>query len=114
MMYELLTGTVRFSSSSTSELLTKHLNEPIPPLSVQRVTLPGTLDEIIQKATAKEPNQRYPDAPSVAVAFRKAITAVPGPEQAEKQAPVDTASPPRRPPHQDPTCPPRTPKPQRS
>src|SRR5262249_1559894 len=38
--------------------------------------LPSTLGAVIQKATAKSPNQRYQDAPSVALAFREAIQAV--------------------------------------
>jgi serine/threonine protein kinase len=90
-LYEWLTGQTPFSTTlSLFDVMQKHLSEPVPSLQERRPDLPRVLDEIIQKATAKDPAHRFPDARSVALVFRQAIT--PGqtfesptrPEQPEK------------------------------
>ena len=59
MIYELLTGTVPFRGPTPFDVMHQHLSTPLPPLSANRVGLPGSLDEVIKRATAKDPIQRY-------------------------------------------------------
>ncbi len=94
-LYELLTGETPFPRLSPVELIYKHLHEPLPSVLVRRPQLPRGLDDVIQKATAKSTVQRYPDAPSVAAAFRRAVEAAPatvpgGVTAADSSAPVQT------------------------
>lgn len=73
VLYETLAGEKPFPDSSVANLIYKHLNEPIPPLSASRPELPPQIDEVIQRATAKQPADRYADALEMAEAFRRAI-----------------------------------------
>ncbi len=74
-LYELLTGQLPFVGTTGVQLMQKHLHDPLPPLRTRRAELDPKMDVVIQKATAKRPADRYPDAPSVAKEFRRAIGA---------------------------------------
>jgi len=73
VLFEILIGHQAFSATSPSEWVMKHLHEPVPFVRVWRPELPEAVDRVIQKATAKNPDDRYPDALSMAVAFREAL-----------------------------------------
>jgi serine/threonine protein kinase len=70
MVYELLAGDSPFPNATPAELLHKHLHNPLP--MIPRV--PDAINTVIQTATAKAPADRYPDARSLAQAFRAALT----------------------------------------
>ncbi len=79
MLYELLTGEPPYpASTNLFDLLNKHLNEPIPSLSLRRPDLPALLNDVLQRATAKKPESRFPDARSLALAFRQALAPAEG------------------------------------
>jgi WD40 repeat protein len=73
IIYEILTGKHVFAGATASELISKHLNETIPDVQVLRPELPGKLNEVLQKATAKDPHDRFADVRELAVAFRQAL-----------------------------------------
>jgi serine/threonine-protein kinase len=59
--YELITGSLPFGGDTWVEILRKHLTEiPVFP-STRRPGLPEELDDIILRAMAKEPRERYSD-----------------------------------------------------
>ncbi|MFN2280489.1 MAG: serine/threonine-protein kinase, partial [Anaerolineales bacterium] len=73
MLFEILTGEHPFPDTPTGGLLLKHINEPLPLLHISHPELPPEIDNLIQKATAKDPGQRYPDAVTLAADFRRAL-----------------------------------------
>ena len=74
VIYELLTGEKPFPDATTaSDLLQKQLNATLPLMNKRHPNIPPALDEILQTATAKDPNHRYPDALRFAAAFRAVI-----------------------------------------
>jgi WD40 repeat protein len=73
LLYELLTGAHPFPDQVLATLLLKHLNESLPMVAVLRPDLPPAVAEVIQRATAKDPAQRFPDAMTLADAFRQAL-----------------------------------------
>ncbi|MGD2078656.1 MAG: protein kinase, partial [Chloroflexota bacterium] len=73
VLYETLTGEKPYSDSSVANLIYKHLNEPVPQVSTSRPDLPPQIDEVIQRSTAKRPEDRYADALEMAEAFRQAL-----------------------------------------
>ena len=70
VLYEVLTGTHPFPNVTSVEQLYKHLNEPLP--LITNPALPAGVNDVIQKATAKDPARRYADATELASAFRQA------------------------------------------
>jgi hypothetical protein len=44
----------------------KHVNEPVPPLDVNRLNLPPKINEVLGVALAKKPEDRYPTANALA------------------------------------------------
>jgi WD40 repeat protein/serine/threonine protein kinase len=77
VLYEILTGDIPFSGLPASSVLIKHLSEPLPHLHDMRPDLPQELHSVIQKATQKNPDERYPDAMTLALAFREALGLTP-------------------------------------
>ncbi len=76
VIYELLTGEHPFSKSAKASQIAKILSEPIPHLQDIQPGLPDELNAVIQKATAKQSEQRFIDAATFAAAFRQAVTGV--------------------------------------
>jgi hypothetical protein len=58
-MFRLLTGRLPFEASSYAGLTHAVLNMPPPAPSTMRPTLPPLLDQIVAKAIAKDPAERY-------------------------------------------------------
>ena len=74
VIYEMLTGQPPFSAEENLvALLLRHINDPLPPLSELRPDLPTELEDVLQRATAKDPAERYVDALALAKAFRRAL-----------------------------------------
>ena len=92
VLYELLTGDRPFADAGLMVLM-KHLRDPLPSLHSVNPALPPALDAVIQRATAKDPAQRYPDAAALARAFREAV-GVMTPVAAIAPAPADAPPPP--------------------
>lgn len=72
-LYEMITGEHPFKDSSAIERLYKHLSEPLPLIATLPEDRREAINEIIQRATAKNPSQRYADVFALAVAFREAV-----------------------------------------
>jgi hypothetical protein len=78
VLYELLTGTWPYVAESRTEMLKLHLLQPVPALSAGRPGLRARpeLDAVIEKAMAKEPDERFADAAQMLAA----LEAVPAPQ----------------------------------
>ena len=68
--YQMLTGELPFAATNTPAILMKHINQTPRPLRELRPDLPAGLIRGIERAMAKQPDQRWPDA----TAFRDALT----------------------------------------
>ncbi len=65
-------GVVPCRGFPIDQVLQSHLSKPVPLVSESRPDLSPQIDAVIQQATAKNPAARFPDAPSMAEAFRQA------------------------------------------
>ncbi|MFN2471516.1 MAG: Stk1 family PASTA domain-containing Ser/Thr kinase [Gaiellaceae bacterium] len=62
VLYEVLTGTVPFSGDTPVEIAMKHLSAVPEAPSARRPDLPPALDQIVLRALAKDPEDRYQTA----------------------------------------------------
>ena len=62
VMYELLTGKLPYKGDNAVEIALKHLKEPLPSIRDELPNIPQSVENIIIKATAKNPKNRYADA----------------------------------------------------
>ncbi len=63
MLYEMMTGKVPFESTSAVQILTMHVfNDPLPPSKMASRPISPTMEGIIMKAMAKDPNHRFQNA----------------------------------------------------
>jgi serine/threonine protein kinase len=103
VMFACLTGRPPFQGQ-VPDVIAGHLTREVPSVT-GLVTMPGSIDTVIRKGMAKEPNGRYPDCRSLIAAARSAMAAIarPGmPPMMRGQAagPVSGPQPVQQPPQQ--------------
>jgi DNA-binding SARP family transcriptional activator/ABC-type glycerol-3-phosphate transport system substrate-binding protein len=73
LLFQVLCGAHPFSGTPPVILLQKQLHEPLPPVTSRRPELAGVIDDVISRATAKDPEARFPDVAAFDLAFREAL-----------------------------------------
>ncbi len=61
MLFELLTGKLPFKGENAVEIALKHMKDDLPSVRKINSNIPQSLENIIMKATAKNPKNRYDD-----------------------------------------------------
>ena len=62
IFYELLSGSLPFRGDNAVEIALKHMKEPLPSLRDDNPSIPQSIENIIKRATAKNPKNRYETA----------------------------------------------------
>ena len=75
--WQLLTGTVPFQRDQGLAVLLAHLSEPPPPLAALRPGLPAAAGQVLARAMAKDPADRYPSCGGFTDALRDALALPP-------------------------------------
>ena len=65
IFYELLSGSLPFRGDNAVEIALKHMRDPLPSLRDDNPAIPQSIENIIKRATAKNPKNRYDDARSM-------------------------------------------------
>jgi serine/threonine-protein kinase len=71
-LYQLLTGQLPFRGASMTNLMFVIANEPHQSVTSVRADLPKRLDEIVDRALAKSPADRFDSAADMAASLRRA------------------------------------------
>jgi serine/threonine protein kinase len=71
--FEMLSGTVPFKRELPIAVLYAHLSTPPPRLTSVRKDLPPAVDDVLARAMAKSPDERYPSCADFADALREAL-----------------------------------------
>ena len=66
VLYRLLTGSMPFSSDSVTGLINAHVDLPVPDVREVKANIPAVWQEVVAKALAKDPNDRYRTAGDLA------------------------------------------------
>jgi serine/threonine-protein kinase len=97
ILFEMLTGRQPFQADTTEELLRKHVEAPVPVLSenvLERLVLPPAFNHVMERALAKERDERYPTAGVLAEAVRTTFLMPPSESPAAQPVPASEQSPP--------------------
>ncbi|MGH8823952.1 MAG: Stk1 family PASTA domain-containing Ser/Thr kinase [Jiangellaceae bacterium] len=78
MLYELLTGSAPHTGSTDFVIVRSHIEDDVPAPSSVEPGVPREIDELVRRATARDPMQRFADAGDFLAAARRA-RAMPGP-----------------------------------
>ena len=70
VLYEMVTGTIPFEGESALDLAMKHIKSPIPDPRMVNPKVAPEIIEIIKKACAKEPKNRYQSARAMGQALK--------------------------------------------
>ena len=65
VFFEMLTGDVPFHADTAVQIALKHMHDDIPSVRAFNPNIPQSVENIILRATAKEPEQRYGSADSM-------------------------------------------------
>ncbi len=71
VLYELLTGKPPYTANTPYSMMMKQTNEPLPPPRALNPALPVAVEELLLRALAKDPADRFPDATAMAAALRQ-------------------------------------------
>lgn len=86
--YEMLTGNLPYQADTPVGLMMKHILEPVPDIRVIKPELPPSTSQVISKAMAKEPNQRYQQCAEVATALTLVGSGMPTAAAGDSEATV--------------------------
>ena len=73
VLFECLTGEVPFRRDGELAVLWAHVHDPPPRIGEHRLDLPVALDDVIGRALAKAPGDRYPSCGALAAAAQAAL-----------------------------------------
>ena len=78
ILYELVIGQVPYEADTPIAVVMKHITEPLPQPRTLSPQLPAAVEQVIIKAMAKAPEDRYQTAGEMALALRAAVGLSPG------------------------------------
>ena len=73
LLYELTTGRLPFSGDDPLTIVSQHVHAPVVPPRVLRPDLPASVEAVILKLLAKDPDQRFASAAETLVALRQSL-----------------------------------------
>jgi TolB-like protein/Flp pilus assembly protein TadD len=69
VLFEMLTGTAPFTGPTAQALINKRFTEPVPSVRAARNEVTGALDQVVARALAREPDDRFASASALAQAL---------------------------------------------
>jgi YVTN family beta-propeller protein len=92
LLFHELTGRTPYQRDTEVAKMYAHLQEPPPSVAEMLPSAPSELDQVIKRALAKEPDDRYPSAGDLARAARAALSGA-APSEPERSLATGSAAP---------------------
>ena len=73
ILYEMVTGSVPFTAETPLAVLFKHISDPLPPPSLVKPDIPTAIEQVLLKALAKDPKDRFATASEFMAAWKRAL-----------------------------------------
>jgi len=77
ILYEMLTGRQPYQAATPMSIAMRHLTDPVPEILSLRPDLPASIQVILDRALAKDRDQRYPRAADLSYDLRALVDASP-------------------------------------
>ena len=90
ILYEMVTGRVPFLADTPLAVLFKHISDPLPLPSMVKPDIPPSIEQVILKALAKDPKDRFSTAEEFVAAWKHALEA-----ETDRHAPETSSTPTR-------------------
>src|SRR5688572_3617726 len=87
ILYEMVTGSVPYTAETPLAVLFKHISDPLPPPSLVKSDIPVPIEQVILKALARDPRDRFATAAEFVAAWERAL------EEAVRRATEVTSAP---------------------
>jgi tetratricopeptide (TPR) repeat protein len=88
VLFEMLTGRTPFSGPTAAAVISQHVVAPVPSARDLRTTVPPTVDGVIVRALAKDPNERFATAKEMGAALVAPPPIEPLPDYSQVAEPV--------------------------
>src|SRR5215207_7571396 len=75
ILYEMVTGRVPFMADTPLAIIFKHVSDPLPLPSSIKPDIPASIEQVILKALAKDPKDRFSTAAEFAATWKRALEA---------------------------------------
>jgi len=76
LLYELISGQLPFKADTPAQMMYFHLQQQLPSIGTLRKDVPEAIERVLQKAVAKDPNERFSSGSALSEAFTKAIQGI--------------------------------------
>ena len=96
ILYEMVTGRVPFTADTPLAVILKHISDPMPLPSALKTDIPAPIEQVILKALAKEPQDRFSTAAEFLSAWKRALNEKDSVPRAAKTISVPVSIPPTR------------------
>jgi len=73
ILYEMVTGRVPYVAETPLAVILKHVSDPLPPPSSLKPDIPEAIENVVLKALAKHPEDRYASVTEFLSAWKKAL-----------------------------------------
>jgi hypothetical protein len=73
LLFELLAGEVPFPAESYMAAALRHVRDPVPSVRERRPDVPPRVDELVQRAMAKRPEDRFPSTAALVAALESCL-----------------------------------------
>lgn len=73
VLFELLTGKLPFDADGSVEIMRMHVEREIPPVSAERGDVPKAIDDILRRACAKRPEDRFASCDELLAALERVV-----------------------------------------
>lgn len=74
ILYEMVTGRVPFVADTPLAVILKHLGDPLPLPSSLKPDIPASIEQVILKSLAKDPDDRFANTAEFVSAWKRALT----------------------------------------
>jgi tRNA A-37 threonylcarbamoyl transferase component Bud32 len=86
LLYELLAGEVPYPADNYMAAAVRHMRDPVPSIRERRRDVSPRVDELIQRAMAKRPEDRFPTTEALVAALQAALAEEPGGKPTDRAA----------------------------